>query len=37
MELDSWRVPYRDSNNIKKWANFKKEIDAQNFVKKLKK
>ena len=30
-----WRVPY-DENNIRKWKNFKTEIDAQKFLEEIK-
>ena len=33
---NAWRVSYKDENNIRKWKNFKTEIDAQNFLKNIK-
>ena len=29
---NAWRVPYKDENNIQRWKNFKKELDAQEFL-----
>lgn len=33
---NAWRVPYKDENNIQRWKNFKKEVDAQEFLEEIK-
>lgn len=32
----AWRVPYKNGKGIQKWARFKNEIDAQEFLQELK-